>query len=43
MKNISTILSILALVLIGVLFYLHFSSGEKPKKAAVTADKTEYK
>jgi outer membrane protein len=41
MKNISTILSILALVLIGVLFYLHFSNGEKPKKAAVTADKTE--
>jgi outer membrane protein len=41
MKNISTILSILALVLIGVLFYLHFSGGDKPKKAAVTADKTE--
>lgn len=39
MKNISTILSILALVLIGVLFYLHFAKGEKPKKTAVTADK----
>jgi outer membrane protein len=38
MKNISTILSILALALIGVLFYLHFAKGEKPKKATVTAD-----
>src|ERR1044072_697042 len=41
MKNISTILSILALVLIGVLFYLHFSGGSKPKSTVVTADKTE--
>jgi outer membrane protein len=29
MKNISTILSILALALTGVLFYLHFSPGNK--------------
>jgi outer membrane protein len=41
MKNISTILSILCLALIGVLFYLHFANGEKPKKAAVTTDKNE--
>lgn len=41
MKNISTILSILALVLIGVLFYLHFSGGDKPKNAVVTAGKNE--
>ena len=39
MKNISTILSVLALVLISVLFYLHFSQGDKQKKVAVTADK----
>jgi len=28
MKNISTILSVIALVLIGILFYLHFSSNK---------------
>lgn len=39
MKNISTILSILALVLIGVLFYLHFAKGEKPNKVSVSTDK----
>lgn len=39
MKNISTILSILALVLIGCLFYLHFSRGEKPNKTSVTTEK----
>ncbi|HEX6426909.1 MAG TPA: OmpH family outer membrane protein [Niastella sp.] len=39
MKNISTILSILALVLIGVLFYLHFSTGDKQKKVSVPTDK----
>jgi outer membrane protein len=39
MKNISTILSVLALALIGVLFYLHFSQGDKQKKVSVTADK----
>lgn len=41
MKNISTILSILALALIGVLFYLHFANGDKQKKVSVTADKNE--
>lgn len=40
MKNISTILSILALVLIGVLFYFQFSKGTQQKKSAVAADKT---
>jgi outer membrane protein len=39
MKNISTILSVLALVLIGVLFYFQFAKGEKKNKAAVTAEK----
>lgn len=39
MKNISTILSILALALIGCLFYLHFSQGDKQKKVSVTTDK----
>ena len=34
MKNISTVLSILALVLIGVLFYLHFSSKAPAKHVA---------
>lgn len=38
MRNISTILSVLALVLIGVLFYLHFN-GNKPSKKV--ADGTE--
>jgi len=40
MKNISTILSILALVLIGVLFYLHFSKGSVQKNTPVTTDKS---
>ena len=39
MKNISTLLSILALALIGVLFYLHFSQGDKQKKVSVAPDK----
>lgn len=39
MKSISTILSILALLLIAALFYLHFNHVEKLKKAAVTTDK----
>jgi len=39
MKNISTILSVLALILIGVLFYLHFAKGEKKNNAAVTTEK----
>src|SRR5688500_3125205 len=40
MKNISTILSILALALIGVLFYLHFSQGNTQKKVSVPTDKS---
>ncbi len=42
MKSISTILSILALVLVAVLFYLHFSHVEKINKqvATVTDKKT---
>lgn len=40
MKNISTILSILALVLIGVLFYFQFSKGTQQKKSAVATDKS---
>jgi outer membrane protein len=32
MKNISTLLSIIALVLIGLLFYLHFNHQEKLNK-----------
>src|SRR5687767_10748956 len=39
MKNISTILSILALVLIGGLFYLHFTHVEKLNKVSITAEK----
>ncbi|WP_205513308.1 OmpH family outer membrane protein [Longitalea arenae] len=39
MKNISTILSILALVLIGVLFYFQFSKAETKKKVVAPADK----
>ncbi len=35
MKNISTLLSVLALVLVGVLFYLHFSSARPAEKAGV--------
>ncbi|THU32955.1 OmpH family outer membrane protein [Niastella caeni] len=39
MKNISTILSALALALIGILFYLHFAHAQKQNKVSVTADK----
>jgi outer membrane protein len=39
MKNISTILSVLALVLIGVLFYLHFVPGNNHPKVSVAPDK----
>jgi outer membrane protein len=39
MKNISTILSILALVLISVLFYLHFNQGTKQKKVTAAPEK----
>lgn len=37
MKNISTYLSLLSLVLVGVLFYLHFSSVKHPLNAEVRA------
>jgi outer membrane protein len=40
MKNISTILGILALVLIGVLFYLHFTHAEKLNKVTAPAVKS---
>jgi outer membrane protein len=40
MKNISTILSILALVLVGVLFYLHFSQGGKQTKVSANPEKS---
>lgn len=39
MKNISTILSAIALVLIGVLFYLHFAKGGKQNSVTVSAEK----
>lgn len=46
MKNIATVLSILALVLIGVLFYLHFSSnpnsGSNASKA-INHDSTNFR
>lgn len=38
MRNISTILSVIALVLIGVLFYLHFSSPKSSKKDVHISD-----
>ncbi|MFL5743570.1 MAG: OmpH family outer membrane protein [Niastella sp.] len=38
MKNISTLLSIIALVLIGVLFYFQFAKGNQQKKVAVKND-----
>jgi len=38
MKNISTLLSVLALVLTGVLFYLHFSSKQVSKKQPVKTE-----
>lgn len=39
MRNISTILSIIALALTGVLFYLHFTHTEKLKQVSVAAGK----
>jgi outer membrane protein len=39
MRNISTILSIIALALTGVLFYLHFTHKEKLKEVSVAAGK----
>ena len=41
MKNISTILSILALILVAVLFYLHFSQKPVVKPASVTHGATQ--
>jgi Outer membrane protein len=38
MKSISTILSIIALVLVAVLFYLHFNTGQKQKQTAVPVE-----
>lgn len=46
MKNIATVLSILALVLIGVLFYLHFSSNQKSgsqTSKAINQDSTNFR
>ena len=46
MKNISTVLSVLALVLIGVLFYLHFSSNPKNSSntsKAINHDSTNFR
>lgn len=40
MRNISTILSIIALALTGVLFYLHFTHTEKLKQVSVAATKS---
>jgi outer membrane protein len=37
MKNISTILSVIALALTGVLFYLHYTHKEELKKVSVAA------
>ncbi|QEC40208.1 OmpH family outer membrane protein [Pseudobacter ginsenosidimutans] len=42
MRNISTILSVLALVLTGVLFYLHFNGNKELKKVSVEAEKTAH-
>ena len=39
MKNISTLLSALALILVGVLFYLHFNRQEEVKKIREENDK----
>lgn len=39
MRNISTILSIIAIVLIGVLFYLHFTHHKDLKKVSDKAEK----
>ena len=47
MKQISTLLSVLALIGVGVLFYLHFSGNSKSEKpasqSASTASKGEFK
>ena len=41
MKNISTFLSVLALVLIGVLFYLHFNHGDSARPGKVVSQSPE--
>ena len=46
MKNISTILSVIALVLIGVLFYLHFNQDNSIRNSArnaVQKDSTDFR
>jgi len=43
MRNISTILSIIALALTGVLFYLHFSGKGKASNASVSTGAKEHK
>lgn len=46
MKNISTILSVIALVLIGVLFYLHFNQDNSIRKSAsnsIQKDSTDFR
>jgi outer membrane protein len=42
MKNISTILGIICLLLIGVLFYLHFTHVEELKKVSNKADQNSH-
>lgn len=42
MNKISTALSILAIVLIGLLFYLHFTHVEELKKVSVAAEKNAH-
>ncbi|HRE50680.1 MAG TPA: OmpH family outer membrane protein [Flavitalea sp.] len=41
MKNISTYLSLLSLILIGILFYLHFSPAEKKSVETTSEDQKE--
>lgn len=41
MKNISTLLGILSLVLIGVLFYLHFNHGDAAKPGKLVGSPSE--
>jgi outer membrane protein len=41
MKNAAMILNAVLLVLVAILFYLHFSSKEKPKEAVVKSSQTQ--
>ena len=41
MKNAAMILNAVLLVLVAILFYLHFSSKEKPREAVVKSSQTE--